>query len=113
LIADLARFMVRELSPDREVEIQFIAPRAGDKETEVMWSACDQITPAGVEGMVLVKTAQTIEAQLVTQLAKLRDAQIARDLRDALMHLHALVPDYTPSNAVLALAAQCSPRVCL
>jgi hypothetical protein len=63
--------------------------------------------------MVLVKTAQPAGAQLVTQLAKLRDAQIGRDLRDALTHLRALVPDYTPSNAVLALAAQCGPRVCI
>jgi hypothetical protein len=63
--------------------------------------------------MVVVKTAQTIEAQLATQLARLHTDVDARDLRDALTHLRALVPDFTPSNAVLALAAQCSPRVCL
>jgi len=112
-IADLARFMVRELSPERKIEIQFTAPRAGDKETEAMWSAYDQTTPAGIDGMAVVKTAQTIETQLLTQLAKLRNALDTRDLRDALMHLRALVPDYTPSNAVLALASQCGPRVCI
>ena len=115
-IADLARFMARELSPNREIAIQFTAPRAGDKETEALWSTGDQTRQAKIGGMILVETAQLTEAQLITQLAGLRaalDARDLRDLRDALAHLRALVPDYTPSSAVQTLAAQCSSRVCL
>ena len=63
--------------------------------------------------MVLVETALPTEAQLASRLASLRAALDARDLRDALAHLRALVPDYTPSRAVLALAQQCGSRVCL
>ena len=112
-VADLARFMARELCPEREVAIEFTGPRAGDKETEALWSAKDQIDAASLDGMVLVHAALPTEGQLSSRLAILRIALLARDLRDALTHLRALVPDYTPSPTVLALAAQGGPRVCL
>lgn len=112
-IADLARFMARELRPEQEVAIEFTSPRAGDKETEALWSASDRTTPAGFDGMLVVKTAQPTEAQLAERFAILHAAIDARDLREALTRLRALVPDYTPSNAVLALASQHRPQVCL
>jgi hypothetical protein len=51
--------------------------------------------------------------QLDVGLVALRSALDARDLDSALDHLRALVPDYTPSQAVLALAAQRGTQVCL
>lgn len=112
-IADLARFMARELSPEREIAIEFTGPRAGDKETEALWSGEEQIKPADLDGMVVVEAALPTEAQLASRLASLRTALDTRDLREALAHLRALVPDYTPSRAVLALAQQCGSRICL
>jgi FlaA1/EpsC-like NDP-sugar epimerase len=112
-IAELARFMVRELNPEQEIAIQFTGPRPGDKESEALWSAADQTKASSLDGMVLVETALPTEAQLANRLAGLRAALDARDLRDALTHLRGLVPDYTPSGAVLGLAQQCGPRVCL
>ena len=38
--------MARELSPDREIAIEFTAPRPGDKETEQLWSASEFADPA-------------------------------------------------------------------
>ncbi len=111
-IVDLARFMARELSPEREIAIEFTGPRAGDKESEALWSADDRTNAASLDGMVLVETALPTEAQLASRLANLRVVFDARDLREALAYLRELVPDYTPGSAVLALA-QCGSRVCL
>ena len=113
LIADLARFMARELRPEREIAIEFTGPRAGDKETEALWSAEDQVNAAGFDGMVLVETALPTETQLSNGLANLRAALHARDLCDALTQLRGLVPEYTPGSAILALAAKRGTRVCL
>jgi hypothetical protein len=63
--------------------------------------------------MAAVETALPAAPQLAGRLASLRAALDARDLGDALAHLCALVPDYTPSQTVLALAQQRGPRVCL
>lgn len=112
-IADLARFMASELSREREIAIEFTGPRAGDKETEALWSAADRTNAASLSGMILVETALPTEAQLASRLASLRTALHARDLGGALDHLRALVPDYTPGSAVLALAQQSGSRVCL
>jgi FlaA1/EpsC-like NDP-sugar epimerase len=113
IIADLARFMARELRPEREIGLTFTGPRPGDKQTEELWSAGDRISATSLDEMVLVETILPAKAQLAERLASLRAALDARNLRDALTHLHALVPDYTPSPALLALASQCGPRVCL
>jgi len=111
-VADLARFMARELRPERKIAIEFTGPRAGDKETEALWSVGDQFDAASLDGMVLVETMLPTETQLSIGLANLRTALRARDLREALTHLRTLVPDYTPGSALLALAAECGPRVC-
>lgn len=58
-------------------------------------------------------TALPSAPQLAAGLASLRAALDARDLGEALTHLRVLVPDYTPSHVVLALARQCGSRVCL
>jgi FlaA1/EpsC-like NDP-sugar epimerase len=112
-IADLARFMVHELAPDREIAIEFAGSRPGDKESEKLWSAGDRISAASLEGMVVVESALLSEAQRNGLLASLQAALDVRDLAAALAHLRALVPDYTPTRTVLTLASQCRPRVCL
>jgi O-antigen biosynthesis protein WbqV len=112
-IADLARFMVRELRPEREIDLSFTGPRPGDKQTEQFWSAGDRTTKASLDGMVLVETGLLAEAQLACRLDSLRAAFNAHDLAGALCDLRVLVPDYTPSRAVLTLAQQCGPRACL
>jgi O-antigen biosynthesis protein WbqV len=110
-IADLARFMACELAPGRDIAIEFTKPRPGDKETELLWSAGDQTLPAGGSGLVSIKAELHSRQQLDAGLAGLRAALDARDLADALAALRALVPDYTPSAAVLALSRQNSPQV--
>jgi FlaA1/EpsC-like NDP-sugar epimerase len=118
-VSDLAHFMVRELAPDREIPIDFTAPRPGDKTTEQLWSSSDQTHPvlqngtSQAPGMVAIQTTQLPSAQLATGLDNLRAALDARNLAAALAHLTFLVPDYTPSHAALELSRQQGSRVSL
>jgi FlaA1/EpsC-like NDP-sugar epimerase len=103
-IADLAQFMARILAPDREIAIGFTEPRPGDKEDERMWSTGETTRPCGQGGLVLIEAARLTAGELNRPLAGLRIALDARDLAAALGGLCTLVPDYTPSRSVLALA---------
>ena len=112
LILDLARFMARALAPDREIAIDFIGLRPGDKESERLWAAGESTCPAGQSGMVLIQTSQPEPANLNGSLAPLRTAIDARDLPAAIAQLCAMVPDYTPSRTVLKLAGRHEPQIC-
>jgi FlaA1/EpsC-like NDP-sugar epimerase len=112
-IADLAHFLADEFAPNNGTTIQFTSLRPGDKETELLWSAADRISAASLDGFVLVEAALLNEKQLAVGLAALRAALDVRNLDGALRTLRALVPDYTPSQAVLALAAQRGAQVSL
>lgn len=112
-IRDLARFMAGELAPNCEIAIQFTGLRPGDKQTEQLWSEGDRTYPASPGAFVSIQSSALPAGQLAAGLASLRAALDARDLGDALVHLRALVPDYTPSHAVLTLAMQCGTQVCL
>ncbi len=106
-IADLAHFMARELAPGREIAIQFTEPRPGDKEIELLWAPGDSTHPAGPDAsvrnaIVSIQSPVLSGPQLDASLVRLRNAVDARDLAVALASLQSLVPDYTPSNAVLA-----------
>jgi FlaA1/EpsC-like NDP-sugar epimerase len=118
-ISDLAHFMARELAPDREIEIDFTAPRPGDKITELLWSSTDRTKPvlsgasAEASALVSIQASQLPPAQLASGLENLRESLHARNLAAALVHLTFLVPDYTPSHAVLELSRQRGSRVSL
>jgi FlaA1/EpsC-like NDP-sugar epimerase len=112
-IADLARFMVRELAPNREIPIEFTGLRPGDKETEELWSSGVATIPTSLAGVVSVDPDLLPAPQLAPQFASLRQALETRDLDAALAHLRRLVPDYTPSQAVLELSRQSAQRVAL
>ena len=112
-IADLARFMVRELAPSREIPIAFTGLRPGDKETEELWPSGAATFPTNLAGVVCVETPLLSAPQLAARLASLRQAIELRDLDAALTQLRRLVPDYTPSQALLALSRQSAQRVAL
>ena len=110
-IADLARYMALELAPDRDVPIEFTHLRPGDKETEQLWSGHERPRPAHCSALLSIESASLADSTLHTGLARLRAALDVRDLSAALDHMRALVPDYSPSQAILNLAGQCIPRV--
>jgi FlaA1/EpsC-like NDP-sugar epimerase len=101
-IADLARFMARALAPDRESTIEFTHLRPGDKESEQLWSDSETPHPATASSLLCLRSPLPPRSQLQAQLATLHRAVQSRDLPAALSTLRILVPDYTPSNEVLA-----------
>lgn len=101
-IVDLAQFMAQTLAPGRAVDIDFTAPRPGDKETEQLWSSRETVRPARCKGLLRIESPVPTEAQLDTPLANLAAAVEARDRPAALALLCELVPEYTPGAAVLA-----------
>ena len=115
-IADLANFMARALAPQREIAIEFTQPRPGDKEIEQLWSSTETAQPATPNAstpgeLVSIQSSMLPPSQLALALAHLHIAVESRDLIAALAHLQSLVPDYTPSPSVLALARQTTHRV--
>lgn len=110
-IADLARYMAQELAPGRAVPLEFSRLRPGDKETEQLWSGQERPRPANCSALLSIQSPILADSTLHTGLARLRAALDLRDLAAALDHMRALVPDYSPSKAILNLAGQCIPRV--
>jgi FlaA1/EpsC-like NDP-sugar epimerase len=118
LVLGLARFIAGALAPDREIAIDFIGLRPGDKENERLWAAGESTGPVDRSGMVRIEAAQPEAANLNRGLASLRAAIDTRDLPAAIAQLCAMVPDYTPSRTVLTLAGRhdsqiCAPLVCV
>ncbi|HUY94240.1 MAG TPA: polysaccharide biosynthesis protein [Terracidiphilus sp.] len=103
-ISDLAHFMAEALAPGRNVEIDFTAPRPGDKDPDRFWSPEESPRPAIHAGLLSLQLPALTLEQLEPGLQALDSAVSARDLLAALGHLRELVPDYTPGPAVSALA---------
>ncbi|MGA9588159.1 MAG: polysaccharide biosynthesis protein [Terracidiphilus sp.] len=110
-IADLARFMTRSLAPTREATIEFTHLRAGDKECEELWSAGETPYPANANGLIPLDSPSIAPRQFQTLLGALSNAVQSRDLAAALTVLRVLVPDYTPSNAVLTQSSTAPSQV--
>jgi hypothetical protein len=124
--------MAEELAPGQKIAIDFTEPRPGDKDTELLWAPDDPTEPASLhptsptragyqesgpesvdDALVSIQSATFPAARLQAGLAKLHAAYNARNLVSALANLRSLVPDYTPSPAVLALSKQQGARVSL
>jgi len=103
-ITDLAHFMARELEPQRNIDLDFIGTRPGDKDAERFWSRTEAPRPANELGLLSIQSPILTDAELETRLAALRSAVDTRDLAAALIELCGLVPDYSPGAAVLSLA---------
>ena len=101
-VADLARFMSRALAPDRNLAIEFTHLRPGDKESEQLWSDSETPHPATATSLISLDSPLPPRSQLQSLLAALHRAVQSRDLSEALAALRVLVPDYAPSQTVLA-----------
>lgn len=102
-IADLARFMACTLAPGRNIPIEFTHLRAGDKETEQLWSPSETPHPSTQGSLVHVESPVLAAGQLNSGLDLMRDSVRSRDLTAAIAALCSLVPDYIPSRIVLGL----------
>jgi O-antigen biosynthesis protein WbqV len=96
-ITDLAHFMAGALAPGRNIELDFTAPRPGEKDPDHFWSADESPRPSSLPGLLSVQYQPVDEPTLDSSLAALRTAVDGRDRRAALVHLQTLVPNYKPS----------------
>lgn len=111
-VADLARFMAGELVPDKQaIDIEFTSPRPGDKESEMFWSSEESIDRAILPGLLSIRSPGIAGAELQRGLEWLRNALDARDLPSAIEGLRSVVPNFTPSAALMAQVQQRRTRV--
>jgi len=105
-VVELARFMAQVLAPELPISIDFTGLLAGEKQTEQFWSASESVRPASSTNLLRIDSPLFANAELRSALAALRSALDGRDLRAALALLRRLVPDYSPSSALLTLAGR-------
>jgi FlaA1/EpsC-like NDP-sugar epimerase len=108
-IAELAGFMARALAPGREIPIHFTGLRPGDKLAERLWDD-GECASSAADGLLSIRSNRPQPQDFASGVAALRSASQERDLAEALKQLCILVPDYRPSQSVLALAQDCVPR---
>jgi FlaA1/EpsC-like NDP-sugar epimerase len=97
-ITELARFLGKALSPEKELPIVFTGHRPGDKTSEVFWSAPESTTQSGIDGLLQIShSTRNCPPHL---LETLRAAVVARDLPLLLDAVTRLVPGYSPSESI-------------
>ena len=110
-IADLARYMARCLEPDRQTSVEFTSLRAGDKETEHLWSISETPHPANSNSLVSIDSPPIVPSKLRSSLIALHSAADSRDRSAAINALRLLVPDYSPSSTLLKCIDTATPQV--
>jgi FlaA1/EpsC-like NDP-sugar epimerase len=113
-IVKLASFMASQLARGREIPIRFTGLRPGDKLSEQLWSRSDVVCSDVIEkSLVSIQSNRLTRTQLESGLAALHSAVEAHDRCDVLTQLCSLVPDFHPSQSVLALTRASGTRACV
>ncbi|HWK46425.1 MAG TPA: nucleoside-diphosphate sugar epimerase/dehydratase [Stellaceae bacterium] len=99
-IADLARQMIRLAGrvPDRDIKIEFIGLRPGEKLSEELFHEGEALQPTGRDGILLATPRIVDYAVLAKFLDDLEDVARARRRDRAVALLGRLVPDYKPES---------------
>lgn len=111
-IAELAGFLAQALAPGRAIPVRFTQLRPGDKLAERFWRDGEAPQPVANAPLFCLRSHIPAVTQLESGLPALRQALEKHDLAAVLAGLRALVPEYVPSQAVLALAHHDRARVC-
>lgn len=104
-ILDFAKRMIREagLETPRDIEITFAGLRPGDKLQEELFSAEEVLQPSG-DARLHRAVGPPIDAQVLdATLQTISDTVRERNLAALMPALGKLVPEYQPSEALLAL----------
>lgn len=99
-IGDLARRMIRLAGfvPDRDVEIQEIGLRPGEKLHEELLGNDETVGPTPHPQVRVARAAPPDPAETRRRLDALESAAAEGDLRSTVHALRALVPEYAPTN---------------
>jgi FlaA1/EpsC-like NDP-sugar epimerase len=105
-IVDLARSTIRlsGLVPEREIQIVFTGLRPGEKLFEELNLADEGLKPTTHEKIRMLDGGKTDFAQVQRWLDELSSLVESRNLHALIIQLAAIVPQYKPSNHVLAIS---------
>ena len=111
LILDLAKRMIEAsgLTPGKDIEIRFTGLRPGEKLFEEIFLDTDKLVRTGADGVLLGSPAMIDLPLLSPRLTDVIKAAQAADQISLDEAVHALVPEFTPSNGAGASAKQ-TPR---
>ena len=103
-ILDLAHQLIREsgFEPERKIPVVMTGLRPGDKMAEEFVSQVESAEALGKARLRLVKTPQPSQEEFDSMMAGLKESVDRRDLAGVLEQICRLVPEYRPSEAVLA-----------
>jgi FlaA1/EpsC-like NDP-sugar epimerase len=104
-ILDLAHQLIEKagFESDREIPIVMTGLRPGDKMSEEFFSDLETVAAPSGEKLRLIKTPEPAPEMFDALMAELQEAVDRRDLMSVLHGLCRLVPEYQPSETVLAL----------
>ena len=110
-ILDLAQQLIEEagFQPGNEIPIVMTGLRPGDKMAEQLVSDLEWVDPADNGTLRLIKTPQPSHQQFDSAMAALEESATRRDVAGLLEQLCRLVPEYRPSEVVLASARAPQP----
>jgi len=106
-IMDLAEQMIRlaGLKPGRDVEIEIIGPRPGEKLFEEVFHGAEAPVPTACPGVLLAAPRAGDARELAAAVAELREACRRSDRDRVLALIRRLVPEYRQDGAAVARAA--------
>lgn len=98
-IDDLARQLIRLAGhePDLDIKIDYTGLRPGEKLTEEIFYAAEDVQPTAVEGVLSARAETVALSELKSHLDSLLSAAAARDEKQTLACLNALEPQFTPT----------------
>jgi FlaA1/EpsC-like NDP-sugar epimerase len=104
-ILDLARQTIRQTGcePDKDIPIIMTGLRPGEKLTERLISKCESVDKSFGTKLRRLKTPQPSATRFDELMAEMENNTERRDLTAVLAGLCRLVPEYRPSEAVVAL----------
>lgn len=106
LIVDLAKHMIAEAEKrsGRELQVEFVGLRPGEKLKEQLAGPNERIELAQDASIYRVTNSHREGAKFDALLARLSECVVLRDLTGVLEIISELVPEYAPSETLLALA---------
>jgi FlaA1/EpsC-like NDP-sugar epimerase len=104
-IADLARQMIRAwgFTPDRDIEIQYVGLRAGEKLDEELLANGEQAAATAHPKIQKLHRPVVLPVGLSAWIEQLRSTIDARDEAGTIAHLARLVPEYEPGETWAAI----------
>jgi FlaA1/EpsC-like NDP-sugar epimerase len=108
MIVDLARYMI---GGQIEFPVVFTGLRPGEKITEEMTSSCETVDPKPERELYRVHSTTVLPDDIDDSIAALGRSALQNDLVAALRVVQCMVPEFNPSDKLMALLDSHHPRL--